>query len=73
MALKDWKTTRKDNTHFVAFHKSKNLGLTAQISPEPFVNTFIFQAGNPKNAKIFKKNLTKSQALKFAKSYMRTH
>ena len=71
--LKCWKTTRKDKTHLVSFHKKKKLGISAQVSPEPFNDNWIVIAGNPNNAKTLKKDTNQRDALKIAISYMKKH
>jgi hypothetical protein len=84
MALKDWKKV-KETTNYIQYDKSESLTLMISRSPE---DTGIFRImnkynkdrviwnallSNEYNQKLWYTFKTKSQALRFAKAYMRTH
>ena len=67
MALKDWEKYREKGNAIAWFNRKKDLG----ISIVRFINSikWSFRVGG-KGKKLFK---TKSQALAYARSYMRKH
>ena len=67
MAMKDYKKKGKD------FWQSKDEENQVYINKTATKYVVIASLGFPRNPKIIKTFKTKSQALKFAKSYMRTH
>jgi hypothetical protein len=64
MALKDWKKTHEDKTLLIFEKDGKKVGVSYHDKLKRWVS------GAEDNARLFQ---TKSQALKFAKSYMRKH
>ena len=70
MSLRDWRISTKDKTHIVYKRKDK----TDVVSVHKLLGNegYVFDMVNKpfSSEKYFK---TKSQALKFAKSYMRKH
>ena len=72
MTLKDWKKTSKDtwetyeSLHNGEFHK-------VWISPRNKDYVIIQARGFPVNPQILKRVKTRSQALKYAKAYMKKH
>lgn len=64
MALKDWKKTHEDKTLLI-FEKGTN---KVGISYHKILKRWV--SGAEYNARLFQ---TKSQALKFAKAYMKKH
>jgi len=76
MALKDWKKTGKDDWHKF-YHKGKKpsppakfydgIFIVKAVDDRYYVNSFYSSTFPTKSFK------TKSQALRYAKSYMRTH
>lgn len=70
MALKDWKKTQ-NKKDWIQYNKKNDMYWNSDyVSIEPFkdnwtVSTILFEGDNEKSFK------SKSQALKFAKSYMR--
>lgn len=73
MALKDWKKTENSKSYIKFYHKTKELIIRIDLfKPEKYgytVNISDFREYTLEH-KDFK---TKSQALKYARSYMRKH
>ncbi len=70
MALKDWKKVSKDERGTQVFHKGNKRVSVYRITNLSIYGVLTYSVGETGSNKSFK---TKAQALKFARSYMRTH
>jgi len=70
MALKDWKKIEDDEIGFAFSNKKRQLEIDYNIKLKRLQ---IYKHYNQLSDVVISKKLSKSQALKFAKSYMRKH
>ena len=75
MALKDWKkTSNMGIKDYIVYKSQRYVGLTLEISKNTNTDKYIVYTNNRHNISKLKEGIkTKSQALKFAKEYMRKH
>jgi len=75
MATKDWRRVNHDSSHIVFINKKTDDKIRVAVNPigrhDENVWEFIVYNGNEHFKEEY--NLSKSQALSFAKKYMRTH
>jgi len=76
MAIKDWKLIENNYgvKDWIRYKNQKFVGWTIEISRNTKKNSFIIYQNNRNHISVLKENLkTKSQAIKYAKAYMRKH